>query len=145
MVKYAKLSTLWGIRSCLQDSHLCLAKRLSTTLPDLTKTFFPGAMVKRRAEIEEEQDLEEERMRNARLSVSNEGESASKGRLESTESATGGDVEMIDETQGGVGEKGWRRSESKDLDNGVREERSVREEREEDRVEHMDEEEGEVD
>lgn len=102
-------------------------------------------MVKRRAEIEEEQDLEEERMRNARLSVSNEGESASKGRLESTESATGGDVEMIDETQGGVGEKGWRRSESKDLDNGVREERSVREEREEDRVEHMDEEEGEVD
>jgi len=99
------------------------------------------AMAKRRAEIEEEQELEEERIRNARLSVSNEGES--KGREE------GGDVEMTEETQeGGEGGKGRKRSENRDPENGIREEKSAREERQErqeDGVENMDEEEGEVD
>ena len=104
-----------------------------------------GAMAKRRAEIEEEQELEEERMRNARLSVSNEGESASKERMEVGESETGGDVEMAEERQGVVSGKGRKRSESRDPENGVREERSVREERPDDGLENMDEEEGEVD
>lgn len=102
-------------------------------------------MAKRRAEIEEEQELEEERMRNARLSVSNEGESANKEGMEVGESKTGGDVEMAEETQGVVSEKGRKRSESRDPENGVRDERSVREERPDDGLENMDEEEGEVD
>lgn len=103
------------------------------------------AMAKRRAEIEEEQEQEEERMRNARLSVSNEGESGFKGGGEGVENATEGDVEMAMEAEE-VGQKGRKRSESRDPENGLREERSAREEKkQEDRVECMDEEDGEVD
>ena len=102
-------------------------------------------MAKRRAEIEEEQELEEERMRNARLSVANEGESVSKGRVDSVEGDADGDVEMAEESNGEVGEKRRKRSESKDTENGVKEERGVREQRERERIENMEEEEGEID
>lgn len=103
-------------------------------------------MAKRRAEIEEEQEQEEERMRNARLSVANEGESVSKGRVDSVEGDVDGDVEMIEEeSHGEVREKRRKRSESKDAENEVREERGVREERDGERIENMEEEEGEID
>ena len=112
----------------------------------ITRTlFFLGAMAKRRAEIEEEQELEEERMRNARLSVANEGESVSKGRVDSVEGDADGDVEMAEESNGEVGEKRRKKSESKDTENGVKEERGVREQRERERIENMEEEEGEID
>lgn len=106
---------------------------------------FLGAMAKRRAEIEEEQEQEEERVRNARLSVTNEGESVSKGRVDSVEGDADGDVEMAEESHGEVREKRRKRSESKDPENGVVEERGVREEREGERIENMEEEEGEID
>ena len=121
-------------------------KLLQTVFTFLKNIFvFTGAMVKRRAEIEEEQELEEERMRNARLSVTNEGESVSKGRVDSVEGAAEGDVEMAEESPGEKGEKERKRSESRDPKNGLREERSAREEWQEDTVENMEEEEGEVD
>ena len=105
---------------------------------------FSGAMAKRRAEIEEEQELEEERIKNARLSVSNEGDSESKARVESTGGGDG-EVEMTEERQGEVTEIVRGRSESRDTENGVREERSVQEERQAGGVEAMEEEHGEID
>lgn len=102
------------------------------------------AMAKRRAEIEEEQELEEERIKNARLSVSNEGDSESKARVESTGGGDG-EVEMTEERQGEVTEIVRGRSESRDTENGVREERSVQEERQAGGVEAMEEEHGEID
>lgn len=104
-------------------------------------------MAKRRAEIEEEQELEEERIKNARLSVSNEGESEVKGRVESIEGGNdgNGDVEMKDESRGEAAEKERKRSESRDPENGVHEERSAREERQADKVDNMEEEDGEID
>ena len=101
-------------------------------------------MAKRRAEIEEEQELEEERIKNARLSVSNEGDSESKARVESTGDGDG-EVEMTEERQGEVTEIVRGRSESRDTENGVREERSVQEERQAGGVEAMEEEHGEID
>lgn len=100
-------------------------------------------MAKRRAEIEEEQELEEERIKNARLSVSNEGDGESKARVEST--GGDGEVEMTEERQGEVTEIVRGRSESRDTENGVREERSVQEERQAGGVEAMEEEHGEID
>lgn len=100
-------------------------------------------MAKRRAEIEEEQEQEEEIMKNARLSVPATGEGESKGRVESTDG--GGDVEMKEDRQGEVTEKGRKQSESRDPENGVREERSAQEERQAEGVENMEEEDGEID
>ncbi|XP_068731139.1 pinin-like [Montipora capricornis] len=109
------------------------------------------AMAKRRAEIEEEQELEEERIKNARLSVSNEGDSVSKGRGEGGDILTEGDVEMREERPRVFGEEEeeetgkW--SQGVNPENGVGEERRAREEQQNDRVEMKDEddEEGEVD
>ena len=70
----------------------------------------------------------------------------SKGRVDSVEGDVDGDVEMVEEeSHGEVREKRRKRSESKDAENGVREERCVREERDGERIENMEEEEGEID
>lgn len=104
------------------------------------------AMAKRRAEIEEEQELEEEKIRNARFSVSNEGETESKGKGEGTENVADGDVEMREEMPTVLsGKDEGKRSRSRDPENGVGEERRVREKQQDHSVENMDEEEGEVD
>lgn len=135
--------TLLGF-TLLYSTRLCFHKQTPMTTPCFIVCFLvSGAMAKRRAEIEEEQELEEERMKNARLSVSNEGDGESKGRVEST--GGDGDVEMKEERQGEVTEKVRKRSESRDPENGVREERSVQEERQAEGVETMEEEDGEID
>lgn len=101
-------------------------------------------MAKRRAEIEEEQELEEEQMKNTRLSVSNEGEIESKGeRVESTDG--GRDVEMKEESQEEVPGRQRKKSEGRDPENGVKEERNIQEERHAVGVENMEEDVGEID
>lgn len=103
-------------------------------------------MAKRRAEIEEEQEVEEEKIRNARFSVSNEGETESKGKGEGTENVADGDVEMREEVPTVLsGKDEGKRNRSRDPENGVGEERRVREKQQDHSGENMDEEEGEVD
>ena len=109
-----------------------------------------GAMAKRRAEIEEEQELEEETLRTTRLSVSNEGEVVGKGSVETKDCAD--DVEMEEEAEGMRVKKDRKSSKNREHsamenspENGdVEQKRSGRDGRKADVVEDMEEEEGEI-